>query len=51
MAQHPRTGSSGSAVLQFQPITFDSAKAPMLKSAELLGFWSIHCQIFLGNNS
>jgi len=51
MAEYHRTGSSGSVVLQFGPISFDSAKAPMLKSAELLGFWSLHCQIFLGNNS
>ena len=33
-----RTGSSRSVVLQFQRISFDSTKAPMLKSAELLGF-------------
>jgi hypothetical protein len=31
--------------------SFDSTKAPMLKSAELLGFWSLHWLIFLGNNS
>ena len=51
MAQNHRTGSSGSAVLQFRPISFDSAEAPMLKSAELLGFLALHCPIFLGNNS
>ncbi len=51
MALRPRTGSSGSVVLQFRPFSFDSAEAPMLKSAELLGFWALHCPIFLGNNS
>ena len=47
MAQHHHTGSSGSVVLQFYPISFDSAKPPMLKSAELLGFSSHSCPRYL----
>jgi hypothetical protein len=35
------TGSSGFLTTQSQPISFDSAKSPMLKSAELLGFSSL----------
>jgi len=38
MVQYHRTGSSGVVTIQFLPISFDRAKDPMLKSAELLGF-------------
>jgi len=38
MAQHHCTGSSDFVITQFQPTCFDTTKAPMLKSAELLGF-------------
>ena len=33
-----------------RPFSFDSSKSPMLKSAELLGFLSLLCSLYLGTN-
>jgi len=50
MLEIHRTGSSGLLTIQFQPIFFDSAKSPMLKSAELLRFSSLLYSLYLGSN-